>query len=52
MLKSVAVRRFRILERKRQTDNYDNDDAASYLFVRGISGVHDDNSDDDNVEDE
>ncbi|KAH3710720.1 hypothetical protein DPMN_070213 [Dreissena polymorpha] len=51
-LEMLAVKRFQILERKRQTDNYDNDDAASYLSVRGISGVLDDNPDDDNVEDD
>ncbi|KAH3853028.1 hypothetical protein DPMN_095551 [Dreissena polymorpha] len=53
MLKKVAVKRFRILDRKRrQTDIFDHDDVASHWSVRGISGVHDDKEGDDNVKDD
>ncbi|KAH3873606.1 hypothetical protein DPMN_036844 [Dreissena polymorpha] len=54
MLKNVEVKRFKILDRTRQSDVYDvydDDDAASDWSVRGIGGVHDDTEDDDNVKD-
>ncbi|XP_052250714.1 uncharacterized protein LOC127857964 isoform X2 [Dreissena polymorpha] len=48
-LNHVAVKRFRILYRRK--NNFCEYDAASPWSVRGIGGVQDDNTDDDNVND-
>ncbi|KAH3710779.1 hypothetical protein DPMN_070274 [Dreissena polymorpha] len=48
-LNHVAVKRFRILHRRK--NNFCEYDAASPWSVRGIGGVQDDNTDDDNVND-
>ncbi|KAH3710687.1 hypothetical protein DPMN_070179 [Dreissena polymorpha] len=49
-LNHIAVKRFRILHRRRKA-NICEYDAASPWSVRGIGGVQDDNTDDDNVND-